>query len=112
MPKQHPNSNHPYSPEDIVSTEGITYWLQFADYYQLPHIQTFSSWENLIEKLSIADFSTINKQMYEENLKRKTKLIENWKSIFAQIDPKPRIIPDNYAFAIKQLWNTTKLQVT
>jgi hypothetical protein len=111
MPRQHPNSNHPYSPEDIVSTEGITYWLQFADYYQLPHIRTFASWENLIEKLSIADFSTINKQMYEENLKRKTKLIENWKSIFAQIDPKPRIIPDNYDFAIKQLWNTTKLQV-
>jgi hypothetical protein len=111
MSRQHPNSNHPYSPEDIVSTEGITYWLQFADYYQLPHIRTFASWENLIEKLSIADFSTINKQMYEENLKRKTKLIENWKSIFAQIDPKPRIIPDNYDFAIKQLWNTTKLQV-
>jgi hypothetical protein len=35
MPKQHPNSNHPYSPEDIISSEAMSYWLQFADYYQL-----------------------------------------------------------------------------
>lgn len=111
MPKQHPNSNHPYSPEDLISSEAISYWLQFADYYQLPHIQTFSSWENLIEKLLIADFNNINKQMYGENLKRKDKLIKDWTSIFSQIDHKPRLIPNDYNTAIQQLWNTTKLQV-
>jgi hypothetical protein len=111
MPKQHPNSNHPYSPEDIISSEAMSYWLQFADYYQLPFIQTFSSWENLIEKLSIADFKKINQQMYEHNLKRKARLIKDWTSILSQIDPKPRIIPNDYNTAIQQLWNTTKLQI-
>jgi hypothetical protein len=110
MPKQHPSSNHPYSPEDIVLPEAIRYWLQFADYYQLPYIQTFSSWVELIVKLSKTDFKTVHENMHQENLRRKADLIEKWKSIFAQIDPNQRLIHENYDMAIKQLWNTTKLQ--
>ncbi|UJR35113.1 hypothetical protein I4U23_027884 [Adineta vaga] len=110
MPKQHPNSHHPYSPEDIISNEGMSYWLQFADYYQLPYIQTFSSWEELIDKLTGTNFVQINQQMFEENVKRKAKLIENWQNIIRQIDREPRLIPDSYDSAIKQLWNTDRLQ--
>lgn len=110
MPKQHPRSNHPYSPEDIVLPDAMRYWLQFADYYQLPYIQTFSSWNDLILKLSKTNFKTVHENMHKENLRRKANLIEKWKSIFAQIDPNQRLISENYDMAIKQLWNTTKLQ--
>ncbi|CAF1185603.1 unnamed protein product [Adineta ricciae] len=111
MPKQHPKSNHPYSPEDVQSPEAIAYWLQFADYYQLPHIQTFSSWIDLIDKLSKTDFKMVHEKMYQENLRRKADLTMKWESLFAQIDPNQRIIPGDYATAIKQLWNTSQLQV-
>jgi hypothetical protein len=111
MPKQHPSSNHPYSPEDVVSTEAMRYWIKFADYYQLPYIQTFSSWTDLIVQLSKTDFTVIHKNMRKENLRRKADLIEKWKLIFDQIDSNQRLIYDDYEAAIKQLWNTTKLQV-
>ena len=111
MPKQHPSSNHPYSPEDIVLPEAIRYWLQFADYYQLPYVQTFSSWIDLIAKLSKTDFKTVHQNMQKENLRRKADLAKKWKSIFSQIDSNQRLIAENYDMAIKQLWNTTKLQV-
>jgi hypothetical protein len=111
MPQQHPNSHHPYSPEDVVSTDAMRYWLQFADYYQLPHIQTFSSWTDLIVKLSKTNFQNVHEKMRNENLRRKADLIEKWKSIFDQIDPNQRLISEDYDAAIKQLWNTTQLQV-
>lgn len=111
MPKQHPNSHHPFSPEDKISPKAMAYWLQFADYYQLPHIQTFSSWPNLIEKLSSTNFKEVHDGMYRENLRRQNDLIIKWKSIFAQIDPVKRIIPQDYDTAVLQLWNTTKLLV-
>ena len=111
LPKQHPNSNHPYSPDDTVSPEAIHYWLQFADYYQLRHIQTFSSWTDLILKLSKANFTEIHEKMEQENVRRKADLISKWKQIFDQIDPNQRLIHEDYDVAIQQLWNTTKLQV-
>jgi hypothetical protein len=49
--------------------------------------------------------------MQKENLRRKADLIEKWKLIFDQIDPNQRLINEDYDTAIKQLWNTTKLQV-
>ena len=110
LPKQHPASNHPFSPEDVASPEATRYWLQFADYYQLPHIQRFSSWDELIIKLSKTDFQTVHESMHKENLRRKADLEAKWKSILSQIDPNQRLVHENYDMAIKQLWNTTKLQ--
>ena len=111
MPRQHPNSNHPYSPEDVRSPEAIRYWLQFADYYQLPYIQQFSSWTDLIVKLSKTNFQEIHNKMEEENWRRKIDLTDKWKRIIDQIDPNQRLIHQDYDTAIRQLWNTTKLQV-
>ena len=110
LPSQHSNSHHPYSPEDRESTAAMTHWLQFADYYQLPHIERFVSWEDLIEKLSNTDFRKVNQRMFEENLQRRTRLINDWQKIFAQIDPHPRRIARDYQTAIRQLWNTSQLQ--
>ena len=110
LPKQHSSSNHPYSPEDVLSSEAISYWLQFADYYQLPYIQRFSSWTDLIVKLSKTNFQDVHENMQRENLRRKADLTEKWAGILEQIDPNPRFIHADYDVAIKQLWNTTKLQ--
>lgn len=110
LPKQHSSSNHPYSPEDVLSPEAISYWLQFADYYQLPYIQRFSSWTDLIMKLSKTNFQKVHEDMERENLRRKADLTEKWTGILEQIDPNPRFIHADYDVAIKQLWNTTRLQ--
>lgn len=110
LPNQHPRSTHPHSPEDRDSIAAMNYWLQFADYYQWPHIQRFVSWGDLIDKLSKTDFGKVHQRMFEENLQRRTRLINDWQKIFAQIDPNPRLIPNDYQTAIRQLWNTSQLQ--
>ena len=110
LPNQHPRSNHPHSPEDRESIAAMNYWLQFADYYQWPHIQRFVSWEDLIDKLSKTDFSKVHQRMFEENVERRTRLVNDWQKILAQIDPHPRPIPKDYQTAIRQLWNTSQLQ--
>ena len=110
LSEQHPASTRPYSPDDLRSVNATAYWLQYAVYYQLPHIQRFSSWHELIEKLSSTDFDKVNKQVYAENLRRKARLIRDWQSVLSQIDSNPRMIPKDYETALRQLWNTTRLQ--
>ena len=110
LPPQHPKSTHPYSPDDLLSSEAIAYWLQFADYYQLPYIQQFSSWIDLIDKLAVTNFQEVHDNMFKHNLIRRNVLIRKWTSIFKEIDPMPRMIPQDYSTAIEKLWNTTKLQ--
>ncbi|CAF1535618.1 unnamed protein product [Didymodactylos carnosus] len=113
IPKQHPKSNHPYSP-DIAPSENLEafkYWIQFADFYQLPYIQTFDSWDDLIVKLAQTNFQSVHDQMMTENLRRRTYLIKEWLKIIDQIEPN-RTVPQNYKQAIKILWETEQLQST
>ncbi|CAF1633442.1 unnamed protein product, partial [Didymodactylos carnosus] len=111
LPPQHPKSNHPYSPDlsPDVDIEAFKYWIKFADYYQLPYIQTFDSWDDLIMKLANTNFQLVHDQMMTENEKRRSYLIAEWTKIIEKIEPN-RIVPKDYQQAIATLWGKKRLQ--
>ena len=110
--KPHPSSSHPYSPnlEAEDDSESEYYWLQFADFYQWPHITYFDNVSDLKRKLEVADFDKIHNLMVIENERRKKELQYNWCRATKNIQTGRRV-PLNYNLAIRELYNTTRLQV-
>jgi hypothetical protein len=100
MMDQHPQSSHPFSPEDPFTLESFRYWIQFADFYTWPHITRFSSWSDLNVKLSKANFSAISEDMRIENARRKGELTFQWSSICDNI-PEGAVIPKEYDVSLK-----------
>ena len=45
----HPSSagRYPYDPNNEVDEAAILFWISFADFYTLPHIQTFETFDEL-----------------------------------------------------------------
>ena len=88
---KHPDSPHPYSPnvdfgdEPRNGEESELYWLQFADGFDLPHITHFDSYEDLLVKLSTANFTDIHMKMLEENRLRKHSLLKTWCDVIHQM---------------------------
>ncbi|CAF0819703.1 unnamed protein product [Rotaria sordida] len=72
-----PNNEYDYS--------SIRYWLQFADFYQWPHITYFNSIDDLAIKLINTNLTFISEQMSEYNHKKKLKILEHWKIILNRI---------------------------
>jgi hypothetical protein len=101
VPPKHPSSAHPFSPEDDDEAS-FTYWLQFADLYQWPHIQTFDSLPDLIAKLDKSDFDVIHTKMMEENERREARVSAQWKQIACNI-PRGNLVPQDYNVAVHEL---------
>ena len=100
-PPQHPSSLHPFSPED-PSREAQTYWAQFADIYQWPHITTFESWQHLAKLLDAADFGGIHARVVAHNAVRMRDITKTLEVTTAQIQT-GRIIPPTWEQA-EALW--------
>ena len=108
--KAHANSNHPYSPNTDSDQEALYYWIQFADYFQWPHITYFDDSKDLERKLGEADFNKIHNLMVEEVESWKVKLLYNWNKATQRIQTRQKT-PQNYDQAIQQLYGVSKLQV-
>ena len=80
VPKPHAHNRHPHSPESSDRV-AVKYWLQFADFYQWPHITTFSSWEDLHAKLDGLDFLRVHELMMARNKGTKAILESGWGDI-------------------------------
>ena len=80
-------SIHPYSPniDMLEDAEAESYWLQFADFYEWPHIQYFDSYDNLKDLLHKAKFESIHEEMKQELAVRKDVVMRNWCNIVQQI---------------------------
>jgi hypothetical protein len=104
---RHPNTHHPYSPED-ESLPARRYWIRFADYFQWPHVRTFSSFADLVAQLEDAPFHRIHAAMLAHNLKRRAAQQEGWRTVFDAIRSTAvaggRRIPTNITPAMHELW--------
>lgn len=82
----HPNSPHPkhLDPNNVTDVESMKYWIQFADFYQLPHITVFNNWDDLFVKLGNANLDEIHKEMTEYSSQRSQKLKQDWQDIFGR----------------------------
>ena len=110
--KPHPSSLHPYSPnvEGSKDWEAEYYWLQFSDFYFWPHITYYDSFKDLEQKLQRADFHKIHGLMVEEVKRKKKSLLNTWCNVLKKVQTR-RNVPNDYKKAIRELYNTTRLQV-
>jgi len=105
-PAADPGSPHPFSPEDR-SSEAVRYWLQFAELFQFPHIQYFTSWSDLMQKLDAADFPAIHRAMAVYNSKKRV-LVQNQLQRIAEGLAEQGIIPQDWSEAIAP-WGSSLL---
>jgi hypothetical protein len=47
-------------PNDDDDDESVAWWLQWADYYVMPHVNRFDSWEHLLELLRSVDLWAVS----------------------------------------------------
>ena len=68
-------------PNDMSSIENIEYWIKYADFYELPEITLYDSWEDLFEKIMNADLDSIHQRMMIHNNEQKNKIRAEWTKI-------------------------------
>ena len=74
--------NEPNPKDDDEAS--LKHWLQFADYYQWPHIEYYKSVGDLVKKLAsmeTGDFEAISNKMKKENANVKKYILEKWTDI-------------------------------
>uniref|UniRef100_A0A0G4GV25 Uncharacterized protein n=1 Tax=Chromera velia CCMP2878 TaxID=1169474 RepID=A0A0G4GV25_9ALVE len=71
-------------PNDDRSEEAFLHWAQYGDYYTLPHIVQFDSWDHLrdiLEKYGPTDWRAVSEKMLASNAKLLEQVTEKWKTL-------------------------------
>eukprot|EP01114_Cavostelium_apophysatum_P008554 TRINITY_DN2110_c0_g2_i1.p1 TRINITY_DN2110_c0_g2~~TRINITY_DN2110_c0_g2_i1.p1 ORF type:complete len:510 (+),score=56.35 TRINITY_DN2110_c0_g2_i1:26-1555(+) len=80
---------HPFDPESILTDRAaLEYWLQYAWYYQWPHIQYYESWEELMvlcDGLTEEKLYDISAKMKETWQRKKTETRERWSKVLVRL---------------------------
>jgi hypothetical protein len=106
---RHPQSLHLPNPE-AAGGEDELYWLRLAEYYQLPHITTFSSFEDLCAKLEAAgDFSALRATIAARLEAWEAEIKAEWGAVVARI-PKGRTVPRTYEEALERVVRAGSVQ--
>jgi len=79
---QYPGGEYPYDPNDQMNIDAIAYWIKWADFYEWPFIETYDSFDDLMDKLGKADLPGTSLKMVAENVRMKAELEETWKRNF------------------------------
>ncbi|KAL9645632.1 hypothetical protein ABK040_015847 [Willaertia magna] len=62
--------------------DNLNYWLEFADYFVFPHLITFDSWEDLIDKIqNKVNLREVSEKMKQFNIMQKEQLKDTWARI-------------------------------
>jgi hypothetical protein len=72
-------------PNNEFDRNAISYWLQFADFYQWPHITYFNSIDDLAIKLITTNLTEVSENMAKYNAKLRKHLQELWRQIVTSI---------------------------
>ena len=106
---RHPQSLHAPNPE-AAGGESELYWLRLAEYYQLPHITTFSSFADLAAKLNAAgDFSSLRAAIAARLEEWEGEIKADWRAVLARV-PKGRVVPRSYEEALEHVVRADSVQ--
>jgi len=72
-------------PNDDTDEGAIKYWLQYADFYQWPHIVYYSSMDDLVRKLATSNLTMISNNMAAYNVKTRLLIKNTWSDILLRI---------------------------
>lgn len=101
---RHPNTTHPYSPEDR-SIRVVEYWTQYASFY-IPCSIQFNDYNHLARLMRTTNYSSVfecNLQ-YRETIKQHNDRV--WKQLFPKIQ-RNRRFPDSIADSLEWFNETT-----
>jgi len=81
-------SIHPYSPNlDIFEdAESENYWLQFADFYDWPHIQYFDDYHHLKNLMSNTNFTKVHNDMKQELRIKRNIVVDTWCNVIKNVE--------------------------
>jgi len=80
--KPHPSQTHRPDPNNDVDEAAVRYWLQYADYYTLPHIIYFNSTAHLstlLRSISDDELMKISRRMRQHNISSRRQVLQRWK---------------------------------
>lgn len=75
------HSDSPHGDKDPNDLKNFRYYVQYADFYQWPHIILFDDWHDLFEKLATTDLHDIHQKMMTFNAQQKQLLQREWLDI-------------------------------
>ena len=67
------------------SLYSFQYWIRYADWYQLPHVQLFDNYTHLADLLENCDLQQISLSMEEFNQIERSRLVGTWQTIFDKL---------------------------
>jgi len=107
----HTNSTHGKKDPNNVNNN-FRYWIQFADFYQWPHVTLFDDWNDLLHKLHAADLNGIHDKMMEYSKQQKQSLKREWDEIldkaFDGLYPRSSLSKQSVKFT-NQSWEVAML---
>lgn len=84
----HPSQRHQPDPNNEQNSTAIRHWIRYSDFYEMPHITYYDSVPDLVRKLesmTSAELMLISERMKEFNVRAKTDLIRQWRTILENI---------------------------
>jgi hypothetical protein len=72
-------------PNNDLDEDAVHYWLQFADFYQWPHIIYFESVDDLVNKMLTVDLAEISRRMAKYNERVRQLIKDVWSKVLLKI---------------------------
>ena len=66
------------------SVLSLKYWLSKCDWYHWPHVVLFSSWDDLMHKLTTTDLVKTSKAMMQHNADERSTLVNAWRPLLTR----------------------------
>lgn len=85
LPK-HPDYPVDFDPNNDIDAAALRYWLSFADFFTFPHIQYFSSFDDLVCKLARTDLKQVSLAMSRHSNRLKKHILSKWQDILERVD--------------------------
>jgi len=82
-----PGASHRHDPNDEFDIKAIAFWIKYADFYEWPHISTFTSFDDLVQQLTAPslDLRGMSQKVIAYNEEMVRDLKSEWRSIFAKM---------------------------
>lgn len=90
IPNSSVENSFNFDPTSRDDESSVRFWLQFADFYQLPHIQYYGSWTQLAEILRQCDTTLVSRLMLLHNKQRLFASASAWSHILEALEPKQK----------------------
>jgi len=70
------------SPLHTNDPQSFQWWARLSDIYNLPHVQVFESWAQLLDQLDATSPTAVSAAMADYNMRQRHQLEDRWREIF------------------------------